>query len=79
MVLDAGVGTASDAALAMERRVVMRVLLASAVNRAEDPVAMAQAMKFAVQAGALAREAGRIPVREHAKASSPSEGFVSWM
>ena len=78
MVLDAGVGTASDAALAMELG-CDAVLLASAVNRAEDPVAMAHAMKFAVQAGALAREAGRIPVREHAKASSPSEGFVSWM
>ncbi len=78
VVLDAGVGTASDAALAMELG-CDAVLLASAVNRAEDPVAMAQAMKFAVQAGALAREAGRIPVREHAKASSPSEGFVSWM
>ena len=78
VVLDAGVGTASDAALAMELG-CDAVLLASAVNRAEDPVAMAQAMKYAVQAGALAREAGRIPVREHAKASSPSEGFVSWM
>ena len=74
VVLDAGVGTASDATLAMELG-CDAVLLASAVNRAEDPVAMAQAMKFAVQA----REAGRIPVREHAKASSPSEGFVSWM
>ena len=78
VVLDAGVGTASDAALAMELG-CDAVLLASAVNRAENPVAMAQAMKHAVEAGALAREAGRIPVREHAKASSPSEGLVSWM
>ena len=78
VLLDAGVGTASDAALAMELG-CSGVLLASAVNRAQDPVAMARAMKAAVEAGYLARGAGRIPQREHAKASSPAEGLVSWM
>jgi len=78
VLLDAGVGTASDAAFAMELG-CSGVLLASAVNRAQDPVAMARAMKAAVEAGYQAREAGRIPQREHAKASSPAEGLVSWM
>ena len=78
VLLDAGVGTASDAAFAMELG-CSGVLLASAVNRAQDPVAMARAMKAAVEAGYLARSAGRIPQREHAKASSPAEGLVSWM
>ena len=78
VLLDAGVGTTSDAAFAMELG-CSGVLLASAVNRAQDPVAMAQAMKAAVEAGYLARGAGRIPQREHAKASSPAEGLVSWM
>lgn len=71
-------GTASDAALAMELG-CSGVLLASAVNRAQDPMAMARAMKASVEAGYLARGAGRIPQREHAKASSPAEGLVSWM
>ena len=53
------------------------VLLASAVNRSQDPVAMAQAMKMAVEAGRLASGAGRIPRREHAVASS-FDGLVSW-
>ncbi|GAA2056435.1 thiazole synthase [Williamsia deligens] len=70
VVLDAGVGTASDAALAMELG-CDAVLLASAVNRADDPVAMATAMAHAVQAGHLARHAGRIPRRFWAHASSP--------
>ena len=78
VLLDAGIGTASDAAFAMELG-CSGVLLASAVNRAQDPVAMARAMKAAVEAGYLARGAGRIPQREHAKASSPAEGLVSWM
>ncbi|MDO4762292.1 MAG: thiazole synthase [Corynebacterium sp.] len=78
VLLDAGVGTASDAAMAMELG-CDGVLLASAVNRAQDPVAMARAMKCAVEAGFLARSAGRIPKREHAHASSPKEGLVSWM
>ncbi|MGZ8178361.1 thiazole synthase [Williamsia sp. SKLECPSW1] len=70
IVLDAGIGTASDAALAMELG-CDAVLLASAVNRADDPVAMATAMARAVEAGHLARHAGRIPRRFWAHASSP--------
>ena len=77
VLLDAGVGTASDAALAMELG-CSGVLLASAVNRSQDPVAMAQAMKMAVEAGRLASGAGRIPRREHAVASSSFDGLVSW-
>lgn len=77
VLLDAGVGTASDAALAMELG-CDGVLLASAVNRSQDPVAMAQAMKHAVEAGRLAAGAGRIPRREHAVASSSFDGLVSW-
>jgi thiazole synthase len=50
------------------------ILVATAVNRAHDPVAMARAMRLAVEAGAEARRAGRIPVRFHAEPSSPSEG-----
>lgn len=75
--VDAGVGTASDAALAMELG-CDGVLLASAVNRCEDPAAMAHAMRLAVEAGWAARGAGRIPRREHAHASSPTEGVASW-
>jgi thiazole synthase len=75
VVLDAGIGTASDAALAMELG-CDGVLLASAVTRAQDPVAMARAMAFAVEAGRLARLAGRIPKRFHAQASSPTEGMA---
>ena len=70
VVLDAGVGTASDAALAMELG-CDAVLLASAVTRAQRPALMAEAMRNAVLAGRLARLAGRIPVRRYAKASSP--------
>lgn len=77
VVLDAGVGTASDAALAMELG-CDAVLVATAVNGAQDPVAMATAMRLAVEAGRLAARAGRIPVRLHARASSPSEGLVDW-
>jgi thiazole synthase len=73
VILDAGIGTASDAALAMELG-CDGVLVATAVNRAHDPVAMARAMRLAVEAGAEARGAGRIPVRFHAEPSSPSEG-----
>lgn len=74
VVLDAGIGTASDAALAMELG-CDAVLLASAVTRANDPVAMAHAMKHAVQAGRLAAGAGRIPKRYWAQASSPGRAF----
>jgi len=70
VVLDAGIGTASDAALAMELG-CDAVLLASAVTRAQDPALMAEAMRKAVEAGRLASRAGRIPVRRYAKASSP--------
>jgi thiazole synthase len=73
VVLDAGVGTASDATLALELG-CDAVLCASAISRAEDPVTMAHAMRAAVLAGRLAREAGRIPRRTHALASTPDEG-----
>ncbi|WFE23385.1 thiazole synthase [Solwaraspora sp. WMMD937] len=73
VVLDAGVGTASDAALAMELG-CDAVLLASAVTRAADPVAMATAMRYAIDAGRLAARAGRIPKRFHALASTPDDG-----
>jgi thiazole synthase len=73
VILDAGVGTASDAALAMEIG-CDAVLLASAVSRAEDPPAMARAMRMAVEAGRQARQAGRIPRRLYAEASTPTEG-----
>ena len=74
VVLDAGIGTASDAALAMELG-CDAVLLASAVTRAEDPAKMALAMNHAVQAGRLARQAGRIPRRLYAEPSSTFEGL----
>jgi thiazole synthase len=73
VILDAGIGTASDAALAMELG-CDAVLLASAVSRAEDPAGMATAMRSAVEAGWAARQAGRIPRRLHAEASTPLEG-----
>jgi thiazole synthase len=73
VVLDAGIGTASDAALAMELG-CDAVLLASAVTRAQDPALMAEAMRRAVEAGRLARLAGRIPKRWYAEASSPLAG-----
>jgi thiazole synthase len=75
VILDAGIGTASDAALAMELGCA-GVLLASAVTRAQDPARMAAAMAAAVTAGRLARLAGRIPRRHHAQASSPIEGMA---
>ena len=73
VILDAGVGTASDAAQAMEAG-CDAVLLASAISRAADPPAMAGAMRKAVEAGYEARRAGRIPKRLNARASSPEEG-----
>jgi len=73
VILDAGVGTASDAALAMELG-CDAVLLASAVTRAADPVRMAGAMRHAITAGRLAARAGRIPKRYHALASTPDDG-----
>ena len=74
VVLDAGIGTASDAALAMELG-CSAVLLATAVTRAQSPTRMAAAMRHAVEAGRLARLAGRIPKRHYAQASSPWEGL----
>ena len=74
VVLDAGIGTASDAALAMELG-CDAVMAASAISRAEDPVAMARAMRAAVEAGRLARGAGRIPRRLYATPSTPDEGL----
>jgi thiazole synthase len=76
VILDAGIGTASDAALAMELG-CDAVLVASAITRAQEPALMAAAMAKAVEAGRLAARAGRIPRRRHAQASSPSEGAMS--
>jgi thiazole synthase len=73
VILDAGVGTASDAALAMELG-CDAVLCASAISRAEDPVSMAKAIRLAVEAGVLARGAGRIPHRLYASASTQEAG-----
>jgi thiazole synthase len=75
VVLDAGIGTASDAALAMELG-CDAVLLATAVTRAREPVLMATAMRHAVEAGRLARRAGRIPRRLYAEASTSFEGMA---
>jgi thiazole synthase len=75
VILDAGIGTASDAALAMESG-CDGILLASAISRAADPPAMARAMRKAVEAGVEARRAGRIPRRHYARASSPEEGLA---
>jgi thiazole synthase len=73
IIVDAGVGTASDAAVAMELG-CDAVLMNTAIAGAKDPVAMARAMRLAVEAGRLAYEAGRIPMKLYATASSPIEG-----
>jgi thiazole synthase len=78
VILDAGVGTASDAALALELG-CDAVLCASAISRAEDPVAMARAVRLAVEAGLLARSAGRIPRRLHAEASTQEAGTAEFV
>ena len=75
VIVDAGVGTASDAALAMELG-ADGVLMNTAIAGAHDAVAMAEAMKLAVRAGRLAYLAGRIPRKMYASASSPAEGIV---
>src|SRR5262245_33795298 len=75
VVLDAGIGTASDAALAMELGCAA-VLLTTAVSKATDPVRMAAAMRAGVEGGRLARLAGRIPKRAYAEPSSPQFGLV---
>ena len=74
VILDAGIGTASDATLALELG-CSGVLLASAISGAEDPELMARAMRAAVEAGRAARRAGRIPQRLHAQASTPEVGL----
>lgn len=76
VIVDAGVGTASDAAAAMEVG-ADGVLMNTAIACADDPVKMARAMRLAVEAGRLAFEAGRIPKKPYASASSPSEGVVT--
>jgi thiazole synthase len=76
VILDAGAGTASDVALAMELGCAA-VMLASAVTRAREPVLMAEAMRHATEAGRLAYRAGRIPRRHFAQASSPAEGLAA--
>lgn len=76
VILDAGVGTASDAAFAMELG-CDAILAATAVTRAEDPVAMAGALRLAVEAGLAARRAGRVPRRSAARASSPTTGLIA--
>jgi len=77
VILDAGAGTASDAALAMELGCAA-VMLATAVTRAQEPALMAEAMRRAVEAGRLAYRAGRIPRRFHAEASSPMAGRAAF-
>jgi thiazole synthase len=76
VIVDAGVGTASDAAIAMELG-VDGVLMNTAIAAAQDPVAMAEAMKLGVVAGRQAYLAGRMPRRRYATASSPPEGLVT--
>ncbi len=75
LIIDAGIGTASDAAIAMELG-YDGVLLNTAISQAQHPVQMAEAMKLAVRAGRLAYEAGRIPRKLYATASSPLEGII---
>ncbi len=75
VIVDAGVGTASDAAIAMELGCTA-VLMNTGIAAAKDPIKMARAMRLAVQAGRLAYEAGRMPRRLYAQASSPEEGLI---
>jgi thiazole synthase len=77
VIVDAGVGTASDAAIAMELG-IDGVLMNTAIAGAQDPVAMARAMRLAVEAGRLAHRAGRIGKKLYATASSPLEGLPDW-
>ncbi len=78
VIVDAGVGTASDVAIAMELG-ADGVLLNTGVAHAKDPVRMAQAMKHAIEAGRLAYLSGRIPKKRYATASSPFEGVISYI
>jgi len=77
VIVDAGVGTASDATIAMELG-CDGVLMNTAIAGAKDPVAMANAMRLAIEAGRLAFKAGRIPKKLYATASSPIEGIPEW-
>jgi thiazole synthase len=77
VIVDAGVGTASDAAVAMELGCTA-VLMNTGIAGAKDPAKMAQAMRLAVEAGRLAYEAGRMPRRLYASASSPLDGLASF-
>jgi thiazole synthase len=78
VIVDAGVGTASDVAIAMELG-ADGVLLNSGIAHAKDPVKMAAAMRFALEAGRLSYQAGRIPKKRYATASSPFEGVISYI
>jgi thiazole synthase len=78
VIVDAGVGTASDVAIAMELG-ADGVLLNTGIAHAKDPVKMAAAMRHALQAGRLAYESGRIPRKRYATASSPFEGVISYI
>jgi thiazole synthase len=77
VIVDAGVGTASDAALAMELGATA-LLMNTAIAHAKDPVKMARAMRLGVEAGRLAYEAGRMPRRLYASASSPLDGLAQF-
>ena len=77
VIVDAGVGTASDAAVAMELGATA-VLMNTGIAQAKDPLAMARAMRLAVEAGRLAYEAGRMPRRLYASASSPLDGLATF-
>lgn len=76
VVVDAGIGTPSEAAQAMELG-ADALLINTAIAQAQNPAAMAQAMKLATQAGRLAHRAGRIPIKTHASASSPTTGTIA--
>ncbi len=76
VIVDAGIGSPVDCALAMELG-ADGILLNTAVSGAKDPVKMAKAMKLAVEAGRLGYEAGRIPKKRYAQASSPAEGMIT--
>jgi thiazole synthase len=77
VIVDAGIGTASDASVAMELG-ADGVLTNTAIAQAKDPIRMAEAMKYAVIAGRLAYKAGRIPKKPYATASSPLEGLIEF-
>jgi thiazole synthase len=78
VIVDAGVGTASDVSIAMELG-ADGVLLNTGIAHAKDPVKMAQAMKLALESGRLSYQAGRIPKKRYATASSPFEGVISYI